>query len=84
MAVVERWWNGRFGRMARRDVWLKRTWRVEWRQGDGDSPVTGKDFDDEQAARAWLRTVLARGKVHESDQWRDLTETVQTRPADRR
>jgi hypothetical protein len=39
--LIERWWNGRWGRLARRDIWLKRstTWRLEARQGDGDSDI---------------------------------------------
>jgi hypothetical protein len=65
-----RWWNGRYGRLARRDVWLKSdrtTWRVEARDGDGDSRVCGRDYPDEAAARAMVAEVLARG----SDEWRD-------------
>lgn len=38
--TVGRWWNGRWSRLLRRDVWLKTNgtlWRVEIREGDGDS-----------------------------------------------
>jgi hypothetical protein len=41
--------------MARRDVWLKTdgtVWRVEARDGDGDSRVWGMNYPDETAARA--------------------------------
>jgi hypothetical protein len=69
--VVERWWNGRFGRSARRDVWLYRstTWRVESREGDADSG-RGKTwmFDDEKEARAMVHRLLETG----GDGWRDL------------
>jgi hypothetical protein len=38
MDLVGRWWNGRWGRLARRDVWLRRrtVWEVEARQGEND------------------------------------------------
>ena len=67
-----RWWNGRYGRLARRDVWLKSdgaAWRVEARDGDGDARVWGRNYPDETAARAMVAELLARG----SDEWRDLS-----------
>jgi hypothetical protein len=78
--VVERWWNGRYGRLARRDLWLKRdaeAWRVEARAGDSDSPTWGRDYPDETTARAMLDQLLARG----SDTWRDLSGLRPTTPA---
>jgi hypothetical protein len=36
MDLVGRWWNGQYGRLARRDTWLTsdgRTWHVRARQG---------------------------------------------------
>lgn len=75
MDVVGRWWNGRFGRIARRDVWLERDvrWRVRARQGDGDSPVWVRECANEAAARQLVDELLARG----ADEWRDLTAAVQ-------
>jgi hypothetical protein len=69
--LVERWWNGRFGRLARRDVWLygSATWRVESREGDADSGRGNTwTFDDEEQARAMVRRLLETG----GDGWRDL------------
>jgi hypothetical protein len=62
--LVERWWNGRFGRLARRDVWLYRstTWRVGSREGDADSGRGNTwTFDDEEQARAMVRRLLETG-----------------------
>jgi hypothetical protein len=62
--LVERWWNGRFGRLARRDVWLYRstTWRVESREGDADSGRGNTwTYDDEDQARAMVRRLLDTG-----------------------
>jgi hypothetical protein len=73
--LVERWWNGRFGRLARRDVWLYQstTWRVESREGDGDSGRGNTwTFDDEEQARAMVRRLLETG----GDGWRDLAGPV--------
>lgn len=65
MKTVERWWNGQWGRLVRRDIWLKTdgtTWRVEARKGDGDSKVWGRDFGpDETAARTLVAEMKARG-----------------------
>jgi hypothetical protein len=70
--VVGRWWNGRWGRLARRDVWLRRAeaWRVEAREGDSDSGRTQRwTFDDEATAREFVQKLLAAG-----DGWKDLTD----------
>lgn len=71
--LVERWWNGRFGRLNRRDVWLYRStmWRVESREGDADSGRGNTwTFDDEAQARTMVRRLLETG----GDGWRDLTD----------
>jgi hypothetical protein len=48
--LVQRWWNGRFGRLARRDIWLEQdtTWQVRSRKGDGASPATTWRFESAQ------------------------------------
>src|SRR5690606_40748346 len=69
--LVERWWNGRFGRMSRRDVWLYKqtTWRVQCRIGDADNGKASTwDLADEKEARALVRRLLETG----GDGWRDL------------
>ena len=70
--LIERWWNGEFGRLARRDVWLYRstTWRVESRESDADSGRGNTwTYDDEEDARAMIRRLLETG----GDGWRDLS-----------
>jgi hypothetical protein len=62
--LVERWWNGRFGRLARRDLWLYRstTWRVESREGDADSRRGNTwTYDDDGPIMA----ITARTRVRE-------------------
>jgi hypothetical protein len=71
--VVNRWWNGQWGRMGRRDVWLRRTarWRVEARQGGADEGTTQRwDFEDEASARDFVQTLLTTG----GSGWRDITD----------
>jgi hypothetical protein len=60
--VINRWWNKRWGRLARRDIWLKRdtTWRVEARQGDGHSHVWTHDYPSEADARAAIAAMIER------------------------
>jgi hypothetical protein len=73
--LVGRWWNGRWGRLARRDIWLRAltTWRVEVRQGDADTGTTKHwDFANEKAAREFVDRLILTG----GDGWRDITTTV--------
>jgi hypothetical protein len=71
--LVTRLWNGRWGRLVRRDIWLRRaieeTWIVEARRGDSDSPLSSWSFDNEPDARAMLRRLMDSG----GDGWRDIT-----------
>jgi len=72
MRIVGHWWNGSWGRLTRRDVWLKtdgNRWYVQARQGDGDRPVWSRPYLTEEAARQQLAAMLARG----AKQWRDIT-----------
>src|SRR5258706_4023851 len=55
MAVVARWWNGRFGRLARRDVRLSDAggrWTVEAVEGGVDGRSASWAYTTEEAARA--------------------------------
>jgi hypothetical protein len=55
--LLGRWWNGHWGRLARRDIWLSRTttWQVTARRGDPQhGQVLRFEFDDEQQARAMV------------------------------
>ncbi|MEU7171471.1 MULTISPECIES: hypothetical protein [Micromonospora] len=69
--VVRRWWNGRWGRLARRDVWLVRQtrWSVIARAGDSE---TGKvlrwDFDTQRDAGLMVERLL---RADTAGQWRE-------------
>ena len=69
--VTRRWWNGIWGRLARRDVWLIREtrWKVVARGGDVE---TGKvlrwEFDTEPDAMIMVQRLL---KADTAGQWRE-------------
>ncbi|MGV9764921.1 hypothetical protein [Micromonospora tulbaghiae] len=69
--VVRRWWNGSWGRLARRDVWLVRQtrWKVVARAGDSE---TGKvlrwEFETEQEATGMVDRLL---RADTAGQWRE-------------
>jgi hypothetical protein len=68
-----RWWNGRFGRLARRDIWLLTNgtaWRVEARAGDGDAGKWQHDYADEERARSVVAAMMERTGGRGA--WRDL------------
>ena len=72
--LVGRWWNGRYGRIARRDIWLYTDddrWLVEAREGDSDSPVQTWPFACEPDARALVTKLIETSGG--APQWRDLT-----------
>jgi hypothetical protein len=66
--VVGRWWNGIWGRLARRDIWLIRQtrWLVRARQGDAESgQVLLWPYEEETGARAMIdRLIHADGARH--------------------
>lgn len=50
-----RWWNGTWGRLTHRDVYLRTdgaTWRVDMRKGGIGGEVESTDHADEAGARA--------------------------------
>jgi len=68
-----RWWNGRFGRLARRDIWLHTdgtAWRVEARAGDGDADKWRHEYADEDEARSVVAAMMERTGGRGA--WRDL------------
>jgi hypothetical protein len=80
--VRGRWWNGMWGRMARRDIWLMsdgQRWTVRGRVGGDEGSEVTYQFDEEEAAR----TMVDRMMKTSSGNWRDLTEAVR-RESDRR
>ena len=60
--VAARWWNGIWGRLGRRDVWLTRQvrWKVVARAGDSETGrVLRWEFDTEPEALAMVQRLLA-------------------------
>ncbi|MFI7335901.1 hypothetical protein [Micromonospora aurantiaca (nom. illeg.)] len=78
--VVQRWWNGTWGRLARRDVWLVRQtrWTVTARAGDAE---TGKvlrwEFDTEPEAMQMVDRLL---HADTAGQWRQQEPGAPPRP----
>ncbi|BCJ58163.1 hypothetical protein Jiend_15850 [Micromonospora endophytica] len=59
--VVRRWWNGLWGRLARRDVWLVRQtrWKVVARSGDSGTGRTLRwEFDSKAEAQTMVDRLL--------------------------
>lgn len=83
VALVGRWWNGKWGRLVRRDIWLTRetAWLVRAREGDGE---TGRElhwrYSTEAEARAMVERLMQSSRPGE---WRDLTEVMQRSPTSR-
>lgn len=76
MDLVGRWWNGTWGRLTRRDIWLYRdgpAWLVQLRTGDSDSPVREHRFATEAQARAFVQHGIDTG----GSGWKDLTRLYQ-------
>ena len=80
MKLAGRWWNGGWGRLARRDVWLLREtrWTVVARQGDSE---TGRmidwEFDDEDEARAMVQRLL---DADGPGRWREMDHSTMSPP----
>ncbi len=65
------WWNGKWGRLARRDVLLRvdaDRWHVEQRAGGAEGISRYFEYDTEDAAYDAVRALLTG-----SDAWRELT-----------
>lgn len=73
--VQGRWWNGAWGRIARRDIWLLsdgRLWRVRGRVGGDGGREVCYEFEDEDLARGMVSRMMASS----TGTWRDLTAAL--------
>jgi hypothetical protein len=72
--LVGRWWNGKWGKLARRDIWLRleQTWRVEARRGDGDSKIWSREYASEADALAAIADMM--GRSGGAGEWRLLSD----------
>jgi hypothetical protein len=74
MLVMERrkhWWNGTWGRLARRDVYLYEDaghWLVEAREGGAEGRSRWYEFADEDDALGCVNGLLAQ-----PGDWRDVS-----------
>ncbi len=76
---MEHWWNGRWGRLARRDVWLHhdagRWWLEAQSGGQEGGPLWRSQPTTEPEARAELAAMLTRGDAEGVAGWRALHVT---------
>ena len=71
MEQRKHWWNGKWGRVARKDVYLRVSgdqWYVEQRAGGSDGASHFFEFDNEDAAVDMIRALL-----NGPDEWRELS-----------
>lgn len=62
------WWNGRWGRLARRDIYLYADpWRVEARDGGADGRYFDYPVDDEDQALQLVKRFMTDG-----GDWREM------------
>jgi len=69
--VVRRWWNGVWGRLARRDVWLIRQtrWKVVARTGNSETgQMLRWTYDSKDEAAAMIDRLLG---ADSAGQWRE-------------
>ena len=65
------WWNGKWGRIGRRDVFLRTDadrWYVERREGGAEGTSRFYEFDREDAAYDTVHALLDG-----PDRWRELS-----------
>ncbi|HEY2948617.1 MAG TPA: hypothetical protein VGJ53_09495 [Micromonosporaceae bacterium] len=71
MEQRKHWWNGSWGRLARKDVYLRTDgdqWFVEQRAGGADGASRFFQFGSEDDAYDVIRALLAG-----PDEWRELS-----------
>ena len=81
MELVGRWWNGLWGRMARRDIWPTfdgDRWHVRAREGGDDGREVTYHYEREYQARAMVDRLMATSPPAK---WKDLIKLY--RPDDR-
>ncbi|WP_327008120.1 hypothetical protein OHA72_13100 [Dactylosporangium sp. NBC_01737] len=66
------WWNGRWSRLVRRDVFVRNAadgrWQVELRRGGPDGRLRVRTFDSEGAAVDWVRSAV----LDPAEDWREM------------
>jgi hypothetical protein len=73
--LVERWWNGSWGRLTRRDVWLRRTdvgWVVVARRGSEGPEHTSPPLEEARAREMLTTLTEVRPDDQAGARWRQL------------
>ncbi|MCX4468901.1 hypothetical protein C5N14_10410 [Micromonospora sp. MW-13] len=71
MEQRKHWWNGKWGRLARRDVFLRVNgdqWHVEQRAGGAEGVSQFYEYPSVEEAEETVRALLAG-----ADDWRELS-----------
>ncbi len=81
--VFKHWWNGKFGRIARRDVFVwtdgHHRWEVEARRGGANGPSRRQAVHGEREALE----LAQRWRDMGGDNWRDVSRLYRDPPAPR-
>jgi hypothetical protein len=83
VGIEGRWWNGRWGRNLRRDIWLLREtrWMVRARHGNADAGREAVwEFAMEHEARAMVDRLI---RADSGNGWKDITRLIKDRPGQR-
>jgi hypothetical protein len=78
MEQRKHWWNGKWGRLVRRDVYLRTDgdrWHVEQRAGGAEGVSQFYEYGSEDEAYDLVRALLAGP----DDNWRELSARPPTR-----
>jgi hypothetical protein len=71
MELVRRWWNGRFGRLAGRDIWLER--EVIWHVRPATATATAQSRPGPTPKEDGAVTLVERLLGTGGDGWKNLT-----------
>ncbi|MFF5230001.1 hypothetical protein [Dactylosporangium sp. NPDC000521] len=73
------WWNGRWSRLVRRDVFVRNAadgrWQVELRRGGPDGRLRVRSFDSESDALGWVESAVLDDEDPEAG-WREMRDAT--------
>jgi hypothetical protein len=73
------WWNGRWSRLARRDVFVRNgadgRWQVELRRGGPEGRLRSRAFGSEGDAVAWVESAV----LDPESGWREVGHRTDSR-----
>lgn len=68
------WWNGRWSRLVRRDVFVRNAadgrWQVELRRGGPEGRLRVRSFDSETDAVGWVESIVLDPEAG----WREMRD----------